>query len=88
LVGKKVICAGACILGEVKGADVDTNTWKITQLYVKLTDIAAEELGYKRRFRGSTVCMPIKLVLAVADVVTIDASLKELSTNNEITDCK
>ncbi len=88
LLGKKVITAGAYILGEVKGANVDTVNWNVTQLYVKLTDTAAEELGYKKRFRSSTVCVPVKMVLAVADVVTIDSSLKELSESNEITECR
>ena len=88
LLGKKVICAGAYIVGEVKGANVDTVTWHIPQLYVKLTDTAAEELGFKKRFRSSTVCVPVTMVLAVADVVNIAPSLKELSESNEITECK
>jgi sporulation protein YlmC with PRC-barrel domain len=87
LLGKKVICAGAYIVGEVKGASLDTVTWQISQLYVKLTDTAAEELGFKKRFRSSTVCIPVKMVLAVADVVNLAPSLKELSESNEITEC-
>jgi len=88
LSGKKVIGAGAYILGEVKGGSVDSATWQITHLYVKLSDKAAVELGFKKRFRSSTVCIPVKMIQAVADVVTVAPSLKELSESKEITECK
>lgn len=84
IIGKKVICANGYILGEVKGANIDTKTWQITQVYLKLTDTAAEELGYKKRFRSSNVAMPVKFIKAVADVVTVYPSLKELTESNEI----
>jgi sporulation protein YlmC with PRC-barrel domain len=88
LSGKKVICAGAYILGEAKGGEVDTATWQITHLYVKLSDTAATELGFKKRFRSSTVCMPVKMIHAVADVINVSPSLKEISESSEITECK
>lgn len=88
LLGKKVICSNAYIVGEVKGASVDTTTWYVGNLLVKLTDTAAEELGFKKRFRSSTVCIPTKMVQAVADVVNLAPSLKEISESNEITEYK
>jgi sporulation protein YlmC with PRC-barrel domain len=88
LVGKKVIGTGAYIIGEVKSAGIDPSTWKVTALYVKLTDNAATELGFKKRFRSSTVCMPTKMVQAVGDVITLAPPLKELGESNEITECK
>jgi sporulation protein YlmC with PRC-barrel domain len=88
LVGMKVITKRAFALGEVKGARVDTENWRITQLYVKLDDEAATRLGFKKRFRSSTVCMPVDMVEAVGNFVTIDKSLDELSRTQEITECK
>ena len=88
LVGMKVITAKAYILGEVKGAEVDVANWRITHLHVKLTDNAATDLGFKKRFRSSTVCMPITLINEVGEVVTIDKSLKELSRIIDIVECK
>ena len=88
LSGKKVVGAGGYILGEVKGGRVDTATWQITHLYVKLSDKAAVELGFKKRFRSSTVCMPVQMVQAVADVVNLAPSLKELGDSKEVTECK
>ena len=71
LVDKKVICGKGYIIGEVTGASIDTRSWQITDLYVELTSTAAEELGFKKRFRSSTVSMPVKFIKAVADVVTL-----------------
>jgi sporulation protein YlmC with PRC-barrel domain len=88
IVDKQVIGTGGFIIGEVKGALIDTQTWQIPQLYVKLSDNAANELGFKKRFRSSTVCLPTKMVQAVGDVVTIAPPLKALSESNEITEYK
>ena len=88
LKGKSVIGSGGYIIGEIKGASIDIKSWQVTHLHVKLTNTAAEELGFKKRFLSSTVCMPTNMVLAVADVVNIAPPLKELSESNEITECK
>jgi sporulation protein YlmC with PRC-barrel domain len=87
LVGLKVVTSRAFILGEVKGARVDTENWSITHLHIKLDDKAATRLGFKKRFRSSTVCMPVSMVRAVGDFVTIHKSLDELSRTQEITEC-
>jgi sporulation protein YlmC with PRC-barrel domain len=87
LSGKNVIGAGGSILGEIKGAHVNTQTWQVTQLEVKLSSAASEQLGFKKRFRSSTVCLPVSLVSAVGDVVTVGRTLDELSKNPEISEC-
>jgi len=51
--GTKVITANAYVLGEVDGAEVDTDKWKVTHLDVNLTKEATEELGFKKPFLGS-----------------------------------
>jgi sporulation protein YlmC with PRC-barrel domain len=88
LVGKKVITAKAYILGEVKGAEANIENWQITHLQVKLTDKAANDLGFKKRFRSSMVCMPVSLISAVGEVITIGKSLQELSRTFDIVECK
>jgi sporulation protein YlmC with PRC-barrel domain len=86
LSGKNVITNGGKNLGEVSGTLVNTRTWQVTHLTVKLSSDASEELGFKKRFRSSTVSMPVTLIGAVGDVVTINRNLKELSENPEITE--
>jgi hypothetical protein len=55
---------------------------------VKLTGEAAENLGMKKRFGSSKICLPVSMVQAVAHVVTISRSLAELESSQEITECK
>jgi sporulation protein YlmC with PRC-barrel domain len=79
LVGKKVIGANAYALGEVTGADVDTEKWQITHLHVSLTDEATRELGFKKPFLGSViVCLPINIIQATGDVISLNKSINEL----------
>lgn len=88
LVGLKVLTSEAFSLGEVKGALVDTEKWSIKYLHVKINDEAATRLGFKKRFRSSTVCVPVNMVVAVGDFVTIGRTLDQLSESQEITECK
>jgi len=85
--GKNVIDQSGDDLGEIKGAEVNTNTWNVTHLQVKLSSKASGSLGFKKRFRSSTVCLPVSMVSAVGDVVTVSKSLDELSNNQEVTEC-
>jgi sporulation protein YlmC with PRC-barrel domain len=88
IVGLQVVTSGAHILGEVKGVRIDTDTWVVKYLNVKLTGEAAESLGLKKRFRSSKICVPVGMVQAVAHVVTISRSMEELESSQEITECK
>jgi len=67
------------MLGEVTGADVDVEKWQITHLHVSLTEEATRELGFKKPFLGSViVCLPINLIQATGDIISLNKSLKEL----------
>jgi sporulation protein YlmC with PRC-barrel domain len=87
LVGLKVLTSEAFSMGIVKGALVDTEKWTITYLHVKINDDAATRLGFKKRFRSSTICLPVNMVKAIGDYITIGRSLDELSESQEITEC-
>jgi len=79
MVHKRVIGANAYSLGEVVGADIDTGKWQVTHLHVNLTDDSTRELGFKKPFMGSVVvCLPVGLVQAVGDVVTLNKGINEL----------
>lgn len=79
LVGKSVIGANAYALGEVMGADVDTGKWQITHLHVSLTDEATRELGFTKPFLGHViVCLPIDIIQATGDIVSLNKSINEL----------
>ncbi len=87
LLGKNVICAGGFDLGVIKGTEFDTNTWKVTHLHVELSKSASEDLGFRKRFRSSTVCFPTSLVSKVGDNVLLSKSLDELIRHPEIAEC-
>ena len=79
LMGKKVIAVNAYTLGEVHGAEVDTAKWQITHMIVSLTDEAIRELGFKKPILDHVVaCLPINLIQAIGDVITLNKSLPEL----------
>ena len=42
---KKAFTSDAFLLGEVESAEVDMNTWQITNFYVGLTDEATKNAG-------------------------------------------
>jgi sporulation protein YlmC with PRC-barrel domain len=87
IIGLKVLTSGAFSLGVVKGALIDTEKWNIKYLHVKINDEAATTLGFKKRFRSSTVCLPVNMVVAIGDFVTIGRTLDQLSESQEITEC-
>lgn len=79
--------SGGIIIGEVKGAGVDTNTWRVPVLHIKLLDTAATELGFKKRFRSATVCIPTTMIKEVGDVVTMAPSISDLGSNIQVVEC-
>ena len=82
--GMKVITANAYTLGQVEGAHVDTDKWKLTHLDVELTKEATKELGFKKPLLGSlTVCLPVTLVKGFGDVITLKKSLQEMKNLEE-----
>lgn len=84
--GKKVITTDAFTVGEVSGAEVDTDQWLITHLHVSMTKEATNELGFKKPVLGHvTICLPINLVKAFGDVVTLSKTREELKI---IPECK
>ena len=80
---KKVIDTKAQVLGEVSGIEINLDRWSIEGLYVRLDDDSIEALGFKKpRFRGKIeILIPIGLINAISDMVTLNknhAELKEL----------
>ena len=80
LLGKNVIGAGAKLIGNVTGVEAELlPEWKITHMHVSLTEEATRDLGYKKPFFGSVgVLLPVSLIKAIADVITLDKKLEEL----------
>jgi len=87
LSGMFVICAGGFDLGTINGVEINTVSWQVTHIHVKLSKSASEDLGFKKRFRSSTVCVPITLVAQTGDNILLNKSIDELSRHPEISEC-
>lgn len=86
--GMFVICAGGFDLGAINGIDIEETKWQVANLHVKLSKAASEDLGFKKRFGSSTVCVPISLVASVGDNILLNKTLDELARHPEISECR
>lgn len=76
---KKAYTADKILLGEIESADLDVNTWQITNLYIGLTDLATKELGFTRPYLGKIhVCLPVSTVQTIEDNAVLNKTMTEL----------
>ncbi len=76
---KKVFTSDGLELGELNSADVDLNTWQITNLFVYLSDEASRVMGFKHPYLGRImVCLPVSTVKTATDRLTLGQSMQEL----------
>jgi sporulation protein YlmC with PRC-barrel domain len=97
LVGKKVVGVNGESIGEVKDVEfdtTDTTNWRISSMEVKLNDKAAMELGLKASGRSvgglsrntgtDTAYLPVELISAMGDVITVNKTLNEMTEGHLI----
>jgi len=76
---KKAYTSDNFELGEVHSAELDMNTWKITSLYITLSDEASRALGFKHPFLGKVVvCLPVSDVKAITDTAVLKHTLEQM----------
>ena len=77
--GRTVIAADGQAIGEVAALFIDTSTWIIAALQIKLNKSAAEQIGAARGLlRAATLELPVRLVQSVADAVLLSVPTLEL----------
>ncbi len=79
---KRAFTSDDVLLGEVESADLDMNTWQVTNLFVGLSDEASKKLGFKHPYLGKVmVCLPVSAVKSItADRATLNQTMEELRT--------
>jgi sporulation protein YlmC with PRC-barrel domain len=83
---KKAYTADAFLLGDIESAEVDMNSWQVTNFYVGLTDEATRRLGFRRPFLGKVVvCLPVSTVKTIEDTAVLNKTLAEL---RDLKECK
>jgi sporulation protein YlmC with PRC-barrel domain len=81
---KKAFTSDAVLLGEVESAEVDMNTWQVTNFYVGLTDEATKKLGFKRPYLGKVVvCLPASAIKSIKDTALLNKTVDELRSLKE-----
>ena len=85
LLGKTVVGNDAKLIGQVIGVEAELlPKWQITHLHVSLTEETTRELGYKKPFLGSVeVLLPISIVRAVGDLISLDKKTLEIKDEVE-----
>ena len=83
---KKAFTSDSYLLGEVESAELDMNTWQITNFYIGLGDEAAKKLGFKHPFLGKVViCLPVSEVKSFTDTAVLNKTIAELK---DLKQCK
>ena len=79
LKSKKVVGSEGYILGEMGDLHFDLEKWQAIAFYVALSAEAAEELDLKKlALRKIMVCLPIKLIKTVGDVVELTTPVRSI----------
>jgi sporulation protein YlmC with PRC-barrel domain len=77
--GRTVISADGQAVGEVAAVFLDSDTWQVESLQLKLRKEVADELGATRSlFHAGTLELPVLMVQSVGDAVVLSISAGEL----------
>jgi sporulation protein YlmC with PRC-barrel domain len=77
--GRTVIAADGQAIGEVAALFLDSDTWQVESLQVKLRNEVADQLGATRgMFHAGALEMPISMVQSVGDAVVLSVPAQEL----------
>jgi sporulation protein YlmC with PRC-barrel domain len=76
---KKVITKDGRELGLISGAMLDTKTWAVIYLQVRVPKELLVELGKKKPFgKPGTISFATNVIAAVGDVITLNVDMKDL----------
>ena len=77
--GRNVIASDGHTIGEVAALIVETSSWTICALQIKLHKAAAEQLGAARGIlRAAMLELPVRMVQSVGDAVLLSVPILEL----------
>jgi sporulation protein YlmC with PRC-barrel domain len=70
--GRTVVAADGQAIGEVAALLIETSTWTIISLQVKLGKATAEQIGAERSLlHAATIDLPVRVVQSVGDAVLL-----------------
>jgi sporulation protein YlmC with PRC-barrel domain len=78
IIGKEVIAKDGTDLGEVRDATVDTDSWRVVGLVVKLNRDVLERLNLRRPLVGTQeIQVPVGDITGVADRIVLRKAVEE-----------
>jgi sporulation protein YlmC with PRC-barrel domain len=78
--GRTVIAADGQAIGEIAALFLDSDSWRVESLQVKLRKHVADQLGASRGvFRAGVLDLPIRLVQSVGDAVILSVAADNLT---------
>ena len=72
LVGLEVVGPRGWKIGKIEEVPVDTNTWRVREIEVKLEKEVAERLNMKHRFGSATLPISTERITGIGNVVSIN----------------
>jgi sporulation protein YlmC with PRC-barrel domain len=77
--GRTVIASDGLALGEIAALFLDSDTWRVESLQIKLRKEIADRLGAGRSiFRAGVVEVSVQMVQSVGDAVVLSVAVDEL----------
>ena len=77
--GRTVIAADGQMIGEIAALFLDSDSWRVESLQVKLRKEVADQLGATRgMFHAGTLEMPVRMVQSVGDTVVLSVATHDL----------
>ncbi len=77
--GRTVIAAGGEVVGEVTAVFVDTDTWSVESLQVRLAKHIADEIGADRNlFHAGTLDLPVRMIQSAGDTIVLYVTVPAL----------
>jgi sporulation protein YlmC with PRC-barrel domain len=78
LFGKEVIGKDGTKIGTVEDVMVDTNTWQLTSVDVKLEGSVAQKFNIKKHFGSTQLPVGVNHIQGVSDRVVLRSAVDEL----------
>ncbi|KQM12061.1 hypothetical protein AOA80_04655 [Methanomassiliicoccales archaeon RumEn M1] len=79
---RDVITSDGRVIGQLKGAWIDTNNWQVASLVIDLRKEVVDELNIKKPvLKAARINLPTSYVQRVADVVQLNTDMSGLAAS-------
>ena len=84
IIGTKVVGQHGREVGVVRGAQIDTDSWRLVALRVKLDKGVLDDLSFRRSLlRGPSINIPADQISGISDVIVLKVPLGELKPEGQ-----